>query len=168
MTELRIVTYPHEALRTPARPVTLFDEKLAHIIQQMITLMYQEEGVGLAAPQVGLSWQLFVLDVSETLNEPRCLINPKIIDKQGECLSKEGCLSLPDVYVEIKRAEQVTVEYHNEKGHLQTWTADGLAARAIQHEYDHLSGVVLLDHLSKLKKMMALKKINKYKQYNME
>lgn len=167
MAELQIVTYPHEALKTLAKPVTTFDENLAKIIQQMFDLMIQEEGVGLAAPQVGLASQLFVLDPSENLNEPRCLINPKIIDTRGECNSQEGCLSLPDVYVQIKRAEQITVEYQDEKGRSHRWTTDGLAARVIQHEYDHLMGIVLLDRLSKLKKMMALKKIKKYSQQNM-
>lgn len=168
MAILHVITYPHEALRTPANPVTVFNKALAELIQEMFTLMYQEEGVGLAAPQVGLPWQLFVLDVSEALDEPRCLINPKILDKQGECDSEEGCLSLPEVYVKIKRAAQITVEYQDEKGHPQTWTAEGLAARAIQHECDHLKGIVLLDHLSRLKKQIALKKINKYKQHHTE
>lgn len=168
MDTLHVITYPHEALRTPANPVTVFNKALVDLIQQMFTLMYQEEGAGLAAPQVGLPLQLFVLDVSQTLDEPRCLINPKILDKQGECDSQEGCLSLPNVYVQIKRAAQITVEYQDEKGNPQTWTAEGLAARAIQHECDHLMGIVLLDHLSTLKKRIALKKINKYKQHNME
>jgi peptide deformylase len=164
MSDLHIVTYPHPALKKPAVPVTVFDEKVEEIVQKMMALMYQEEGVGLAAPQVGLSLRIFVLDVSEEKNEPRCFVNPRIVDSQGECLSKEGCLSLPELYLEIKRAETVTVEYQDQKGHPQLWTTDGLAARCIQHEYDHLEGILMYEHLSNLKKMMAVKKLRKYSQ----
>jgi peptide deformylase len=164
MSELTIITYPHKILKTPALPVTRFDEDLRGTIQNMLALMYKEEGVGLAAPQVGLPWRLFVMDVSEELNAPLCFINPTIVDKQGECDSDEGCLSLPGLYVKVKRASSITVNYQDESGHPCSYAAEGLASRAIQHEIDHLNGIVFLDHLSKLKRMMAIKKLQKHQQ----
>lgn len=164
MSELTIITYPHKILKTPALPVTHFDEDLRGTIQNMLALMYKEEAVGLAAPQVGLPWRLFVMDVSEELNTPLCFINPTIVDKQGDCDSDEGCLSLPGLYVKVKRASSITVNYQDESGHLCSYTAEGLASRAIQHEIDHLNGIVFLDHLSKLKRMMAIKKLQKHQQ----
>lgn len=164
MSELQLVTYPHPSLKSPAKLVSVFDSELEQTIKAMIDLMYKEDGIGLAAPQVGLSKRLFVIDVSNSLNEPQWFINPKIVDKQGECESREGCLSLPGIYIDVKRAEKITVEYQDEKGHPVSLTAEGLTARAIQHEYDHLEGIVLLEHLSQLKKMMAIKKLKKYQQ----
>src|SRR3990167_380981 len=131
MQELSIITYPHRVLKIPALPITVFDETLQNTIKQMIALMYKEEGVGLAAPQVGLSWRLFVIDTSDTSSAPRCMINPSIVEAQGECDSEEGCLSLPGLYVKVKRATKIAVEYQDEGGQLQTLTAEGLEARAI-------------------------------------
>lgn len=160
--ELSVLTYPHSTLKTPAVPVTVFDSHLAEIVKQMLQIMYQEDGiVGLAGPQVGLSWRLFVLDVSVKQDEPLCFINPVIVEQAGQCQSEEGCLSLPGIFVKVPRAKTITVEYQTEQGKRKHLSAEGLLANAIQHELDHLNGVLLIDKLSKLKRMMALKKIEK-------
>lgn len=162
MTELKVLSYPHPTLKSVAKPVKEFDAHLSSIVKQMFEIMYKEESiVGLAAPQVGLNLRLFVMDTSPNQNDPVCLINPIIIDQQGECVSEEGCLTLPGVYVKVKRAKVITVEYQNEQGEKQTLTTEGLTANAIQHEIDHLEGILLLDKISNLKRIMALKKIEK-------
>ncbi len=161
MPALKVLHYPHKILRTTASPVTIFDEQLKNTIQQMFELMYAEEGVGLAATQVGLTTRFFVMDVSREQNQPLCLINPQIQDKAGSSESSEGCLSLPGIYAKVSRAQTLTVQYQDEKGDSHMMQAQGLAATCIQHEIDHLDGMVFIDHLSKLKQMLLLRKMKK-------
>lgn len=162
MSTLKILQYPHKGLREVAPLITQFDDALRQTIKDMFALMYQDRGVGLAATQVGLPLRLFVMDVSPQQDKPQCFINPKIIAKEGEIECEEGCLSFPGVYAKVIRAKIITVEYQDEHGNSHTLTADGLAANCIQHEAEHLDGVLYIDLLSKLKRMMLLKKMEKH------
>jgi peptide deformylase len=151
MTVLDIVTYGHPVLRTPAELVHKVDAKIQKLAKDMLETMYANNGVGLAAPQVGVAKRLFVLDCSSDENPmPKMvLINPKIVRKRGACVSYEGCLSFPEVYTDIKRYSQVTVRFLDMRGRPQEITVgEGtLLCRAIQHEMDHLDGVLFTDHV---------------------
>lgn len=158
---LKILQYPHKALREPTHQVTHFDDALRQHIQQMLSLMYEDQAVGLASTQVGLTYRLFVMDVSPQQNQPECFINPEIIESTGSKLYEEGCASFPGIYAKVLRADTITVQYYDEFGVLKTQKANGLAANCIQHELDHVNGILFIDRLSKLKKMMMLKKYEK-------
>lgn len=162
MSSLKILTYPHKGLRDSAAKITTFDDALRQNVKQLFDKMYADQGCGLAATQVGMALRLFVMDVSAQQDKPQCFINPEIISKEGEAISEEGCLSFPGVYTKVVRAKIVTVRYFDEHGIEHTQTADGLAAHCIQHESEHLDGVLFIDHLSKLKRMLLLKKVEKY------
>ncbi len=162
MSSLKILTYPHKGLRDSAAKITTFDDALRQNVKQLFDKMYADQGCGLAATQVGMALRLFVMDVSAQQDKPQCFINPEIISKEGEAISEEGCLSFPGVYTKVVRAKIVTVRYFDEYGIEHTQTADGLAAHCIQHESEHLDGVLFIDHLSKLKRMLLLKKVEKY------
>ncbi len=123
--------------------------------------MYAAPGIGLAATQVNRHVQLVVIDVSEDKNEPLVLINPEIIEKAGIQTHEEGCLSVPGIYAKVKRADQILVSYLDLDGQQRELPAQGLLAVCVQHELDHLKGVVFLDHLSLLKRKIALKKLAK-------
>lgn len=178
-TLLPIYTYPEPVLSTVAKPVTVFDKKLEQLVRDMLYTMYHAPGIGLAAPQVGLSQRVFVIDVDYDREEvtaadgstsmeysnlkPRVFINPKFTVKQGETISQEGCLSVPDVYEDVTRAEVVTVEYQDLKGNSHTLDADELLSICLQHENDHLDGIVFIDRLSPLKKKFFKSKLVKEK-----
>ncbi len=121
--------------------------------------MYDAPGIGLAATQVNVHKQVVVIDVSEEKNQPLCLINPVITESNGQQVYEEGCLSVPDIYAKVKRAESVVVSAQNTQGETFETNADGLLSVCIQHELDHLKGIVFLDHLSPLKRKMAMKKL---------
>ncbi len=161
MTLLTILTLPDKRLKTIAKPVTVFDQKLQEFANNMLDTMYEAPGIGLAATQVDKHIQLVVIDISEEKNQPLCLVNPKIIQKEGVQIHEEGCLSVPGIYAKVKRASTIEVKYFNEKGEKKKMQADELLAVCIQHEIDHLNGVVFLDHLSPLKRKMAIKKLEK-------
>ena len=161
MTSLTVLEYPHKALRTVSSPVTEFDDLLQETVKNMLHRMYEDKGCGLAANQVGILKRIIVMDCSEEYDEPRCMINPEILVKEGEIEHQEGCLSLPGVYPKIKRAIKVTVRYQDEFGAFQTLEADGLLGHCIQHETDHLDGILSIDRLSALKRTMVLKKLEK-------
>ncbi len=161
MSTLKVYQYPHKVLREVTPPVVHFDDALRATVKQMIATMYQDDGCGLAAPQVGLGLRLFVMDVSKEANQPQCFVNPEILESVGEIAREEGCLSLPGVYAKVTRAEKITVRYQDEHGQSHTITTDGLAAHCIQHELDHLNGILNIDRLSKLKRMLLLKKLEK-------
>jgi peptide deformylase len=161
MSTLKILEYPHKGLREVAPIVTTFDDALRQTINQMFAMMYEDRGCGLAATQVGLPLRLFVMDVSQKQDQPLCFINPEIISKVGDSISEEGCLSFPGVYAKVNRAAEVTVRYHDQDGKEHSLTANGLAAHCIQHESEHLDGILYIDLLSKLKRMMLLKKLDK-------
>lgn len=150
MANLRLFTYPAPVLRKQAKTVKNVDGGLVKTTEEMFTVMYDNRGVGLAAPQVGLSKRVCVLDIREDGRPVYVMINPRITKREGEEIEiEEGCLSVPDVFADVKRAERVEVAYIDLDGEEQTLEAEGLLARAIQHEIDHLNGVLFIDRLKK-------------------
>ena len=139
----------YDTLHKKCRPVTEFNQKLWDLLDDMAETMYKANGVGLAAPQVGQSIQVVVIDVGEGLLE---LINPTIIRKEGTEIDTEGCLSVPEIYGEVERAAKVSVEYLNRRGKRHRITATGLLARCLQHEIDHLHGRLFIDIANNLHK----------------
>lgn len=161
MTQLNILTLPDSRLKTIAKPVTEISEDIKQLAEDMLETMYAAPGIGLAATQVDQHIQMVVIDVSEDKTEPLVMINPEIIEKAGIQTHEEGCLSVPGIYAKVKRADQVVVKYQNLAGQWIEQPAEGLLAVCIQHELDHLKGIVFLDHLSLLKRKIALKKLSK-------
>lgn len=161
MSILSILTLPDQRLKTVAKPVVNFDQSLKNLAEDMLETMYLAPGIGLAATQVDQHIQLVVIDVSEDNNEPMVLVNPEITEKVGVQKHEEGCLSVPGIYASVKRAEQIVVEYQDLTGQSHQLEAIGLLAVCIQHELDHLKGIVFLDHLSLLKRKLAIKKLEK-------
>ncbi|MES2216991.1 MAG: peptide deformylase [Pseudomonadota bacterium] len=161
MTLHKIVYLPDQRLRQPTKEVTVFDDKLKTLIEDMYETMYHNDGIGLAAPQIGLSLRLAVIDVSEKRNENFCIINPQIIQAEGEDLMDEGCLSVPGVFDRAPRALRVVVRTQDETGKFREIKGDGLLAHCLQHEIDHLNGKLFVDYLSPLKRQMARKKLAK-------
>jgi peptide deformylase len=157
-----LVYLPDSRLRAPTRAITAFDHALKTLINDMYETMYHEKGIGLAAPQIGLSLKLAVIDVSESRNQKFCIINPEIIFSEGESLPGEGCLSVPGVYDKAPRALKVKIRAQNENGEFFEREADGLLAHCFQHEIDHLNGKLFVDYLSPLKRQMARKKLEKF------
>lgn len=158
-----IVKYPDPVLSKPAAPVTHFDAALKKLVAEMFESMYAAQGIGLAAPQIGLSKRLTVIDVSFQKNpeEKIVLINPEITEEEGRQFEEEGCLSLPDIREKVHRAARVKVRAQNERGEWFERGGDELLARAFQHEIDHLNGVLFIDRISRLKRELALRKIRK-------
>ncbi|MCW8870268.1 MAG: peptide deformylase [Proteobacteria bacterium] len=161
MALLNILTLPDNRLKTVAKPVAQVTDDIKKLANDMLETMYAAPGIGLAATQVNKHIQLVVMDISEESNDPKVFINPTITERNGEQVHEEGCLSVPGIYADVKRAEEITVEFLDLDGQQQTLKADGLLAVCIQHEIDHLKGIVFLDHLSVLKRKMALKKLAK-------
>ncbi|MFC3033207.1 peptide deformylase [Pseudoalteromonas fenneropenaei] len=161
MAILEVLRFPDERLRTVAKPVAAVDDTVRQIVKDMLETMYDENGIGLAATQVDIHQRIVVIDVSEERNEPRVLINPEIIAREGTTISEEGCLSVPYSYAKVDRAEQVTVKALNEQGEEYQFSADGLLAVCVQHELDHLLGKLFIDYLSPLKRQRIRKKIEK-------
>ena len=146
----KVVKYGEASLRQPSKEVHKVSQKIKTLVQDLIDTMYSQNGVGLAAPQIGENVRVFVIDVStgnEPLN-PIVFINPKIIKKSGACISHEGCLSFPEAYTDVRRYENVMVKALDSNGRSFVMEAkDGtLLARCIQHEFDHLDGVLFIDH----------------------
>jgi peptide deformylase len=149
MQKFNLVTYPEPVLRKQAAVIKEMDGKLIKTADEMFEVMYENNGIGLAGPQVGVSKRLLVIDVREDGKPVYVMINPRITRREGEVETEEGCLSLPDVFGEVKRAERVEVAYIDCDGEEQTLEAEGMLARAIQHEIDHLNGVLFIDRLEK-------------------
>lgn len=164
MSTLKIIHYPHKDLRKTATQITTFDDSLHLLIKQLFDTMYAVHGWGLAAPQVGSLLRLFVMDISPQQNQPLCLINPEILEKEGEVQSEEDSLSFPGVYIKIPRASQIKVKYQDEGGTQQITKVHGLAATGIQQGVDLLNGILFIDHLSNLKRTRLLKKFDKLKE----
>jgi peptide deformylase len=153
-----ILHYPDKRLRTPGQPVTRFDAELRALVDDMAETMYAAPGVGLAAPQIGVSLRLFVIDVAASEDVPsqlRTFINPAISEKIGEKSCEEGCLSFPGIHEQVKRAERVKVTAQDVDGTPFELEAEGLLAIAIQHEHDHLEGKLMVDHLSLLRRRLV-------------
>jgi peptide deformylase len=147
MSVLPIRTFGDPVLREPARPVESFDPALRRLAEDMIVTMHEAPGVGLAAPQVGRSLRLIVFDVGEEEDAARALANPELLNEWGEQLEEEGCLSLPGLYYPVRRAERVAARGFDLEGHEVTIEAGDLLARVLQHEVDHLNGVLFIDRL---------------------
>jgi len=158
---LNILHFPDPRLRTRAVPVTVFDDGLKQIVEDMFETMYEAPGIGLAATQVDIHQRIIVIDVSEDKDQPFCLINPEIITLQGEEEMEEGCLSVPGVYEKVTRAESVSVRAMDTSGKTFEMEADELLAICIQHEVDHLNGRLFVDHLTRLKQHRIRKKLEK-------
>ena len=162
MALLKVVYYgQHPALHKVAEPVTVFDEQLKTLIQDMYETMYHEEGVGLAAPQVGIAKQIAVIDVSKEQNQAFCIINPVIIEKKGSQPMGAGCLSVPGTYDEVPRFTYVKVRAQDVTGKFFEIEGEELLGHCLQHEIDHLHGKVYIDYLSPLKRSRMLKKMQK-------
>lgn len=140
---LKLRFYPDPMLKRVAQKVTRFDWKIRKHAEEMSSLMFKEEGIGLAAPQVGLSIRLIICHDPRT-KQTIALVNPEILSSEGEQVGPEGCLSFPDLFREVKRPEKVTVKYHDVNGKIQTLKADGILARCICHEIDHLDGILFI------------------------
>ncbi|SDH10630.1 peptide deformylase [Roseospirillum parvum] len=166
MALLPIIVAPDPRLKLVAKPVAEVDDAVRQRLSDMLETMYDAPGVGLAAPQVGDSRRMLVIDVAGQDEEPRPLkiINPEIVWESEQTKSfDEGCLSLPEQYAGVERPAEVTVRYLDENGERQELTADGLLAVAIQHEIDHLDGVLFVDHVSSLRRNLILRKLTKLK-----
>jgi peptide deformylase len=161
MANLEILEFPDARLRTVAKPVEKVDDTLRQLIEDMLETMYDAEGIGLAATQVNCHRRLLVLDVSETRDAPRVYINPEILSSEGSETCEEGCLSVPGIYAEVKRAERVRVAALDRDGNRFEEDVDGLQAICLQHEIDHLDGKLFVDYLSPLKRRMVTKKLQK-------
>ena len=160
----KVRIYGDPVLRKSTDSVTEFDNNLSDIVHNMIEAMYEGNGIGLAAPQVGISKKIIVIDTSfgENADSALHLINPEIIETKGECLLEEGCLSIPGVYEEIVRPEKILVTYFDSDGNEQKIDADGLLSRVIQHEMDHLDGILFVDRLSTVKRNLLAKTLRTF------
>ena len=148
---MEILPYPHPALRWKSKPIVEINSDLRRIVEEMFELMYAAKGIGLAANQVGLPYRLFILNLAadpEEKEEEIVFINPEIIRRKGTTEGEEGCLSFPGMYGQVKRAAKVAIEAFNLKGECFEYALDELAARAVQHETDHLDGVLFIDRLT--------------------
>ena len=161
MSELRVIKYGNPILRMKAKHIENIDSDVKQLANDMITIMQGEEGIGLAAPQVAQSISLLVVDMSliDEEGEPTAFINPEILTSEGESVLEEGCLSLPDIREDVKRPEIITLRYQNIEGEVSEKRFDELLARVLQHEIDHLNGVLFVDRISSLKKKMFNKKL---------
>ena len=162
----KILTEPDPILRQKSLEVKVVDKDLQNLMDDMLETMYAANGIGLAAIQVGIPKRIIVMDISrdENKKEPMYFINPVIKNKNDEkARYEEGCLSVPDQFAEIERPNSCEVEFLDYEGKKQELKADGLLATCIQHEMDHLEGILFIDYLSKLKKSMIIKKLSKIK-----
>jgi peptide deformylase len=166
MALLELVKAPDPRLKLVSAPVAEVDSKLRRFMTDMVETMYAENGIGLAAIQVGIPKRVAVIDLDPggPDSKPIYLVNPRIVEASGELSTyHEGCLSVPEVWDDVKRPAELTVEYTDEHGKKQTVKADGLFATCLQHEIDHINGLLFIDHLSKLKRSIALRKSAKLK-----
>lgn len=162
MTILNVLRFPDENLRIKAQPVKEVNDEIKTIVENMFETMYEENGVGLAATQVDIHQRIVVIDVSENRENPLVLINPEIIEKSNDTVvNEEGCLSVPTCYAKVDRATSVTIKALNLKGEEYTLTGHELLAICIQHELDHLDGILFVDYLSPLKRQRFKAKLEK-------
>ena len=166
MSDLAILVAPDPRLKQRAQPVGRVDYGVRRLMDDMLETMYRANGIGLAAPQVGVQRRVIVIDVSgpEERAQPLRLADPEILSQSDdETIGEEGCLSLPDQYADVSRPAAVRVRYRDQDDRVQEIEADGLLAKCIQHEIDHLEGVLFVDHLSSLKRGIILRKLTKAK-----
>ena len=166
MALLNIHTFPDPILRQKALPVTDFDQSLDDTAKSMLETMYVSSGIGLAAVQAGILKKIIVIDLLSgeediSLREPHVFVNPKILKKYGSTVSEEGCLSVIDFRGDVERAEKISVEYQDVKGNIHQMEAEEMMSICLQHEIDHLNGILFIDHLPVLKQKMVKKKLTK-------
>jgi peptide deformylase len=160
---VKIVRYPHPSLRYPAQPVKLVDGEVRKVIDALRDLMYQHEGLGLAAPQIGMPIQIFIMNVSGERTQPeleRVFINPVISQREGSEEREEGCLSFPELYQKVRRPAKVRVQAYDVAGNAIDEVVDDLVARVIQHETDHLHGKLFIDYFGTIAKLASRGTIN--------
>jgi peptide deformylase len=165
MSILKIYEYPDPVLRKKTVKVTAVDEELTKLVEDMADTMYDAPGIGLAAPQIGRSVKLIVVDTTVQIDgekEYMSMVNPEIIAHEGIQLDEEGCLSVPELTANVKRYKRITVSYQNLEGHTQEFSSEGRFSVVLQHEIDHLNGILFLDHLSSLKRGLYKKKVKKW------
>ena len=167
---LQLSVYPDGVLRKIALPVEegQVDEELETLARSMVKTMYEESGVGLAAPQVGVSLRLIVLDSSRERDRPVVMLNPVIVDTAGRAVDEEGCLSVPGIRAKVRRHDRLTVEYETITGEKTGFEADGLLARIVQHEVDHLDGTLFVDRLGPAGKFAVRKALRELEKYGKE
>lgn len=163
MSVLEVVLYPDEGLAEVCAPVTQVDDELNKFIDDMFETMYEHEGIGLAAPQVAVQKRVITIDIEGDKTNQVVLINPEILESSGETGIEEGCLSIPGHRALVPRKEKVKVKALNRKGEEVIYDADGLFAICIQHEIDHLNGILFVDHISALKRQRIKEKMQKLK-----
>ncbi|MFC1725251.1 peptide deformylase [candidate division KSB1 bacterium] len=156
MSAYEILKYGSQVLRTKAEKVENIDVEIREIASKMFQTMWSYDGIGLAANQVGIAKRIIVIDISHLDKNftPTALINPEILDSEGDIIMEEGCLSVPGIYEEVKRAEKITVQFQSVDGSTNKWTCEGLLARVIQHEIDHLDGILFPDLIPSVKKKL--------------
>ena len=168
MAKLKILEFPDPKLRIKAQPVETVDNALRCLIDDMFETMYDAPGIGLAATQVDVHRRLLVADVSTEKDDPRVLINPEIVEKDGVEVTEEGCLSVPGYFEEVTRAEHVKVRYLDRDGNQQEEDFDGLLAVCVQHEIDHLDGRLFVDYLSEAKRQRIRKRLEKDRRHRQQ
>ncbi|WP_296040739.1 peptide deformylase [uncultured Agrobacterium sp.] len=164
MTIKPLIILPDPLLRQQSKPVETVDSEIQRLADDMLETMYDAPGIGLAAIQIGVARRMLVIDLSreDEENKPQVFINPEILKVSDDVSTyEEGCLSIPDYYAEVERPASLTVGYIDRNGKQQTIEADGLLATCLQHEIDHLNGVLFIDHISRLKRDMVIKKFTK-------
>jgi len=166
MANLQIFTFPNAVLRQKAEPVEVFDKEISEITKSMLETMYNSSGIGLAAIQVGILKRIIVIDLNSGLDdfskrEPHIFINPKIVKESGNTVSEEGCLSVIDFRGEIQRSDKITLEYQDVKGKTKKIETEGMMSICLQHEIDHLNGILFIDHLPFLKQKIVKKRLSK-------
>ncbi|MBV2121280.1 MAG: peptide deformylase [Candidatus Thiodiazotropha sp. (ex Ctena orbiculata)] len=161
MAILDILHFPDPRLRNKAKPVAQVDDSIRRLVDDMLETMYQAPGIGLAATQVNVAKRVVVIDLSEEKNEPLCLINPEIIEKDGIEQMEEGCLSVPGIFETVSRADKIRFKALDRDGVPFEEEAEGLLAVCVQHELDHLDGKLFVDYLSSLKRQRIRKKLEK-------
>jgi peptide deformylase len=162
MALLTILHYPDPRLRDKAAPIDTVTDEIRQLADDMLETMYDAPGIGLAAIQVNVKKRIIVIDISEDKSAPLVLINPEIMEKNGERDYEEGCLSVPEAYETVTRADTIKVKMLNLAGETEEFEAEGLLATCIQHEIDHLDGKLFVDYLSNLKRQRIRKKIEKH------
>ncbi len=163
MAILEILEYPADVLKQVSEPVEVVNEEIKQLVKDMFETMYHDKGAGLAANQIGVAKRVITMDVSSNRSKPICIINPEIVKTKGKVVMEEGCLSFPGLYLPFERAEEITVKALDQDGEPFQFDADGWLARCVQHEMDHINGIVFVDRLSGLKRSRALKKLAKLK-----
>ncbi len=169
MAKLPIIVAPDPRLKLVAAPVDGVDDDVRRLIDDLLETMYVAPGIGLAAPQVGVGKRVIVVDLAREaeMPDPHCMVNPVLESVSAETgIYEEGCLSLPQYFADVERPEHATISYLDRDGGKQILVADGLLATCLQHEIDHLDGVLFVDHISRIKRGMILRKLAKMKKTN--